>query len=92
MTEPNDTVSLVTDLNQELLITDVAHMTGYNSQYLRRLEKTGVIPQSHKKDRVRAWFAHEVRLIINYKNKMIVKTDKRMATLYKKGNEARRKA
>lgn len=92
MSEPITTVSLMTDLNQELQITDVAHMTGYNSQYLRRLEKTGAIPKSHKKDRVRAWFAHEVKEIIAYKNKMIAKTDKRMATLYKKGNEARRKA
>jgi len=94
MTETNEsvaTVALQTDENQELLITDVAHVTGYNSQYLRRLEKSGAIPRSHKKDRVRAWFAHEVQEIIAYREKMIAKTEKRMQTLYKQGNAARRR-
>lgn len=91
MSESATTVSLETSPDQEMLITDVAHMTNYNSQYLRRLEKSGAIPASHKKNGVRAWFAHEVKKIIDYKEKMAQKTEKRMLTLYKKGNAARRK-
>jgi predicted DNA-binding transcriptional regulator AlpA len=91
MTETVATVSLGTSPDQELGITDVAHLTGYNSQYLRRLEKSGAIPASHKKNNMRAWFAHEVEKIIAHKTKMAEKTAKRMQTLYKKGNAARRK-
>jgi|CXWL01.1.fsa_nt_gi hypothetical protein len=91
MSESVATVSLDTSPDHELGITDVAHMTGYNSQYLRRLEKSGAIPASHKKNNMRAWFAHEVQKIIEHKAKMAAKTEKRMQTLYKKGNAARRK-
>lgn len=91
MTESVATVALGVNPEQELGITDVAHMTGYNSQYLRRLEKSGAIPASHKKNGMRAWYAHEVQKIIEHKSKMAEKTAKRMQTLYKKGNAARRK-
>lgn len=97
---PETTTTLEASLDRAIPITEVAHMTGYNSQYLRRLEKAELIPQSHKvggivrggvqKGGIRAWFAHEVEKIIEYKGRMVDKTEKRMQTLYKKGNAARR--
>jgi predicted DNA-binding transcriptional regulator AlpA len=102
MNESLTTVALEANPDRAIPITEVAHMTGYNSQYLRRLEKSGLIPQSHKvggivrggvqKGGTRAWFASEVEKIMAYKGKMVDKTEKRMATLYKKGNAARRKS
>jgi len=101
MSEPVTAPTLEATQDRSIPITEVAHMTGYNSQYLRRLEKSGLIPQSHKvggvvrhgvqKGGVRAWFPHEVEKINEYKGKMVDKTEKRMATLYKKGVAARRK-
>lgn len=100
MTESLTSAALEANPDRAIPITEVAHMTGYNSQYLRRLEKSGLIPMSHKvggvvrngvqKGGIRAWYASEVEKIVEYKGKMVDKTEKRMATLYRKGNAARR--
>ena len=87
------------DSEQSIPITSVALSTGYNSQYLRRLELAGSIPQSHKiggiiengvhKGGIRAWSAREVEKILEYKGRMIDLKEKHMAKISKKGNAAR---
>lgn len=92
MPETLATVSLETEPNTEFMIGEVAHVTGYNPMVLRRLDNAGKIPASHRKDGTRCWFAHEVKRIIDYKEKMREKTEKRMSKLFKLGNAARRAA
>lgn len=102
MSKPVTLSALEANPDREIPITDVAHMTGYNSQYLRRLEKSGLIPQSHKigfivrngiqRGGIRAWFGHEVKKILDYQWKKAGETEKRMATLHKESLVARGKS
>jgi len=74
-----------------LPIGEVAHVTGYDPMTLRRLDAVGKIPPSHRVNGTRHWFAREVKVIIDYKAKMIEQRDKRARTkLYKQGNKANR--
>lgn len=58
---------------------------------LRRCQVGGIVRNGVQKGGTRAWYPHEVEKINEYKGKMVDKTEKRMATLYKKGVAARRK-
>jgi len=96
------TATLETDAQREISISEVSHLTGYNSQYLRRLEKDNLIPASHKvggmerngeyRGGVRSWFAHEVKKILDYRWKTLGESEKRIVATQKKAAAANKKS
>ncbi len=77
-------VSLETDPNAELLIGEVAQITGYSVKTLQRLDGDK-IPASHRCDarNARVWFAKDVKKIITHRKKMDEKRMKQVSGLYK---------
>ena len=84
MPETEKKVSLETDPNAELLIGEVAQLTGYSVKTLQRLDGEK-IPPSHRCDarNARVWFAKDVKKIIAYRKKMDEKRMKQVSKLYK---------
>lgn len=78
--------ALETDANAEMTIGEVAHVTGYTTETLRRLDgvKIPASRRSKKHNNARVWLAKDVVKIIAYKGKMADKSQERMKTLYLK--------